>query len=234
MGYDANAVETSAGVGVYEHAIWLAADDYIEGLEDQYTPLEQVLAQVRTFRGFRGLLNHIYTRLFKPSPNNPKHRTDQYTTMVNSVLDYNDIDLLDAIFDIYVALCAKYNQLPSVLNYCTMVGLSAATVKTWLTGAVRDYDFSESDEDFRQFSQTSRKHKQVVQRWFDVSEGAMYDNAASGNVGGIFLMKAAFGYRETAPVQVPETLVKPRLSRSEVLSLTNDNLAVEDLDLPDI
>lgn len=233
--YGLNAQPLSDQVAIYENSIYRVADEYAESLVSDYMPPDKVQERLCTFRGFRGLLNYEYIRLFKPTASNPKHRRDQYTTMVNSVLDYNDIDLLDSIFDVYVSLCAKYYQIPSVLNFCTMTGLTYATVKTWLNGAVR-FDGSnisgtrsEDTEDDAPYIYDSyisnspvgtRSHKEVVKRWLDISEGSMYDNAASGNVGGIFLMKSAFGYRETAPVQIEESAGRPRLSKAEILALS--------------
>lgn len=247
--YGLNSQPINEQLSIYENAIYRVADEYAESLVSDYMPPDRVQERLSTFKGFRGLLNYEYIRLFKPTASNPKHRRDQYTTMVNSVLDYNDIDLLDSIFDVYVSLCAKYNQLPSVLNFCTMTGLTYQTVKSWLDGAVRFPDVvgsgnvgtrSEDTEDDAPYIYSSpiyhspvgtRTHKEVVKRWLNISEGSQYDNASSGNVGGIFILKSAFGYRETAPVQIEESAGRPRLSKAEILALSGPS---DDADqLPD-
>jgi len=242
--YGLNAQPLNEQVSIYENSIYRVADEYAESLVSDYMPPDKVQERLCTFKGFRGLLNYEYIRLFKPTASNPKHRRDQYTTMVNSVLDYNDIDLLDSIFDVYVSLCAKYNQIPSVLNFCTMTGLTYQTVKSWLDGAVR-FDGSDisgtrsedADGDAPYIYSSSiytgtvgtRTHKEVVKRWLNISEGSQYDNASSGNVGGIFILKSAFGYRETAPVQIEESAGRPRLSKAEILALSGPS---DDSDQP--
>ena len=107
------------GVNVYEHKIYELCDEYISNLDADIKEAENKITKKSTFRG---MLKYIYKNLFKP-----KKGENIYNNSIkrNSNLDYDDIELLNDIWDIYTELCYRYSQDPSLLNFSVLTGISS-------------------------------------------------------------------------------------------------------------
>lgn len=167
-----NTTRTPDGAEVYTHKIYSLADAYIETLG---TTPEKQAEQIKKAPVFRGMLKHIYMQLFKPTDGRKE----------NSCIDYTDIDAIDAIWNIYTSLCYQYNHNPTILNFSIMVGIGNDTINTWKTGKLRD-----------DIGKNGQKRSATVKKWFDECEAAAYDVAMGGNPGGMFVLKACYGYVE--------------------------------------
>ena len=182
-----NTIRADNGGEVYETKIHAIADQY---LLDTLTEEEQENPKIDSTL-FSGMIHRIYVMIFKPTPANEAiYREHQYQNIrQGSILDYDDIATLDKLFDIYADLCAKYRMCPSLLGYGNMIGLSKDTINDWITGRTRK----------------SSEHCQTAKRWKSVCEAALADRAIMSNsIGSIFALKAAHGWRETAPIGAEE------------------------------
>lgn len=102
--------------------------------------------------------------------------------------DTADIDNLDRLFDIYIRLCSKCHVLPTLEMYALMIGISNATISSWIAGEYR----------------SSTGHCQTAKKWFDICKSFTINrlhNKGGTDANLIFIAKAAYGMAETAPVQ---------------------------------
>lgn len=184
-----NAIRAADGTAVYETKIHEIADQY---LLDTLTAEEQENPRIDSTL-FSGMIHKIYVAIFKPTPANEEiYREHQYQNIrQGSILDYDDIQTLDRLFDTYCDLCAQYRMCPSLLGYGNMIGLSKDTINDWIVGRTRK----------------SSEHCQTAKRWKSVCEAALADRAVMSNsIGSIFALKAAHGWRETAPIGAEEVV----------------------------
>ena len=168
----ANTVITSSGSEVYLNNIYEEADRYIADLDaEDDEERKQLMCRPAIFRG---MLKTIYLNLFKKEPGESR----QYNRC--SKLDYDNIEVLDELWDVYSLLAYKYNQVPSLLGFSLMTGISRDTFNDWAKG------------EYRQGS----AHIRTIKKWMEESEGALLDGAIQGNPGCMFALKCNHGYRE--------------------------------------
>lgn len=186
-----NTVKTEEGVEVYTDDIYIYAEEYIDTLYDK----ESIYSS--TGNTFTGMIKYI-------------NRHIGFTKDI-----YADINILNDIWEVYTDLVYKYNQKPTIEEYCLLIGISRETIYTWMRGEYRSGDICEKFGSSR---------SDTIKKWQEECRLGRYKSAASGNVGGIFLCKAVDGMVETAPVQVEnqaqrqsleEIAAKYRLESSE-------------------
>lgn len=196
---------------VYVSKIHEIADRYIYNLVEGDTKAanaERASAIKRT-PIFKGMLKDIYNNIFKITDKDKKYNNKACN------VDYGDIDTLNDIWDIYTGLCYKYCQNPTMLNFSLMTGISVDTFNEWERENSRGFIYYDLDgnrikdiagwklnhqgEGYRQ--EVSSSHSESVKRWVKECEAAVFDVALSGNPGGMFILKANYGYTE-APRQI--------------------------------
>ena len=153
---------------VYENRILEYADDYIQSL-DAPGDDERIMLMHRP-PVFRGMLKYIYINIFKPK--------DTLIYNKHSIIDYNNINQIMNIWSIYVGLCYKYLSNPTILNFEIFTGISDDIIAAWGREKVG--------------SQKLAAYKSIRKE----CEAAAYDVAMSGNPGGMFILKANYGYTE--------------------------------------
>lgn len=188
----ANTDRTQDGIEVYRDRVSVLVDEYIDTLNDP----EQLYNPQTAY--FNGLIKYIHNNYFK-----------------RIKLDYSDIDNLDDIWDMYTSLCYKFNRYPTMIDYSMLIGISRDTIRTWIQGEYRAYKYYTVDgEEIRDFAawrlnhrdaefvkKPSSAHSTTAKKWMAECENALLRGAAEGNkVGCIFMLKANYGYTETAPV----------------------------------
>ena len=180
------AKDSAKPIEVYESDINLYADEYIQSLDNPDSIYQSSV--------FTGMVKYIYMHLFKPD------KVQMYNC--NSVLNTQDIESIDRIWNRYTLLCYKYRKRPTLLNFSLLVGISMDTINTWIRGEYRN---------------ASALHSETAKKWKSECEGALIDGAIDNNsVGCIFALKACYGYAETAPVQTATQDNKPRMSAEQI------------------
>ena len=185
----ANTIKVSESIEVYESKIFELVDEYISDLDNP--------DDIKTNRSlFTGMVKYLYMQYFK-----------------NTSIDYDDIDLLDSIFNIYTSLCYKYSKRPTLLNFSIMIGISMDTLNSWKREETRGFIYFDDkgdriydlpawrlhhpNEDYRQ--EISSSHSETVKKWLKECESTLVDGAIENNsIGCIFALKANYGYVETA------------------------------------
>lgn len=164
-----NTTKAADGQEVYTNDIYFYADEYINSLPDP-DELYKLSSSV-----FTGMIKYI-NRCMGFNKNKKM---------------YEDIVLLNDIWDTYTELVYKYNQKPTIEEYSLLIGINRDTIYSWLNGETRD-EYS---------SKLSLTRSDTIRKWQEECKLGRYKGAAAGNVGYIFLCKAVDGMAETAPVQ---------------------------------
>lgn len=164
-----NTVVADNGIEVYTDNMYFYADEYIDTLQNK----DKIYNA--TGNCFTGLIKYINTHMgFNKSI-------------------YEDINILNNIWDVYVELAYRYNQKPVLEEYALLIGCSRDTLYSWMNGETRSGDYCDK---------LGSSRSDTIKKWQGECRLGRYKSAASGNVGGIFLCKAVDGMVETAPVQV--------------------------------
>ena len=158
-----NTVTTVDGVEVYTSQIAEIADRYIADLED--------IDSIYTYEVFTDLLLYI---------------SDNMTPLNN----YNDITVLDNLFNIYKRLCSKYRVLPTLYDFSMMINIDPSTITRWMNGETRGGLTSE--------------HCKTAKKWKQYCAGRLASNLSNSkgtDANKIFIAKAAYGMAETKAVE---------------------------------
>ena len=177
---------------IYNNTIYAIVDEYID-LEFSGMSQEE-LKKDRSF--FPSLVQYIYNSylgdLFK-------NKLDYKLQGIKPI--YNNIKLLDAIFNIYLNLVYKYkwNNRPSILEFSILTGINRNTIHSWLNGDLDSYILQSVSDDKRKY--ITSEYASTVQKWQAISEQSLVD----GNgelVKEIFLLKSVHGFKDSAPVEI--------------------------------
>lgn len=158
-----NTVTTVDGVEVYTSQITEIADRYIADLED--------IDSIYTYEVFTDLLLYI---------------SDNMTPLNN----YDDIRVLDNLFNIYKRLCSKYRVLPTLYDFSMMINIDPSTITRWMNGETRGGLTSE--------------HCKTAKKWKQYCAGRLASNLSNSkgtDANKIFIAKAAYGMAETKAVE---------------------------------
>lgn len=158
-----NTVTTVDGTEVYTSQITEIADRYIADLED--------IGSIYTYEVFTDLLLYI---------------SDNMTPLNN----YDDITVLDNLFNIYKRLCSKYRVLPTLYDFSMMINIDPSTITRWMNGETRGGLTSE--------------HCKTAKKWKQYCAGRLASNLSNSkgtDANKIFIAKAAYGMAETKAVE---------------------------------
>lgn len=158
-----NTVTTVDGVEVYTSEIAEIADRYIADLED--------IDSIYTYEVFTDLLLYI---------------SDNMAPLNN----YDDIRVLDNLFNIYKRLCSKYRVLPTLYDFSMMIDIDPSTITRWMNGETRGGLTSE--------------HCKTAKKWKQYCAGRLASNLSNSkgtDANKIFIAKAAYGMAETKAVE---------------------------------
>ena len=73
------------------------------------------------------MLSTVYNRLFKPDHNLPNNQ--------KSLVNYNDIELLQVLADKFIDICQRFNKSLGLMSFAYMIGCSYSTLDNWLKAA---------------------------------------------------------------------------------------------------
>lgn len=98
---------------------------------------------------------------------------------------YNNIDLLNILWDIYTSICYKFLIKPTLLRYNIFIGINKSTINEWIKG-----------------NKSNNKYTESAKKWLAECESTLYDEAINtGNIGCIFALKCNYGYKESVIVE---------------------------------
>lgn len=112
-------------------------------------------------------------------------------------INNDDIDTLDHIFNIYLRLCSKCNVLPTMYTFSFLTGISTQTFNMWNISSTLD-----SNSNIKGY-RLNNKHSDIFKKWHDICKSGVINklhNQNGTNANLIFIAKAGYGMRETAPI----------------------------------
>lgn len=151
----------------------------------------------------------------------PKYwRAVLYAVRDNAVgkADTDDVDGLYKLWDAYKGLCAQYGVLPTIAGFGMMTGHSRDMYGRWGTKYRKD---------------VTTGHSRFYQKALKDCEDAISEslsNDAKTSVNRIFVAKALYGWRETAPVR--EEALPDRVLTSEQLPRLSSSMGAIESSLP--
>lgn len=207
------------GTDVYTNRITRLCDKYISSLADTE---EECRELIRNKQCFKGMLKYIYINLLK------KKDSREHCN-----IDYSNIECINNLWEIYTTLCYKYNQLPYTLGFFIMTGISNMTINEWEKGRRRG-NINISTRKGGEGGRAAISHREAVKNWKEETEANLWDSAAGGNPGAMFLLKASFGYSEGAQQLQITTDAGQRQSAEEIAARHTAGLldAAEDPEAP--
>ena len=116
---------TEGGIEIHENLIESLFLEYFR--DRDIDPQHDTIKQTK----FNAAWKYIYNRLFKPDINTVRYNNK------NSKLDYNDINELNNICDIYIDLCFEYNVIPCQYGFYRLTGITRDTLNRWEKGSSR-------------------------------------------------------------------------------------------------
>lgn len=119
-------------------------------------------------------------------------------------LDYKNFDLLDILFDKYVALSCLYNHAVYLSSFSIFINLSQDILYHWVQG------------DTKLTPDAMRK----LQKWRKAAENAQ---ETSDSVKSMFLLKAKYGYSEEQTQTPQQTVQVSQLPPADGLLLPEQN-----------
>lgn len=158
-----NTVTTVDGIEVYTSELTEIVDRYINDLED--------IDSIYTYEVFTDMLLYI---------------SENMTPLKN----YNDITVLDNLFNIYKRLCSKYRVLPTLYDFSMMINIDPSTITSWINGDYRGGPTS--------------VHSKTAKKWKQYCAGRLASNLSNSkgtDANKIFIAKAAYGMAETKAVE---------------------------------
>ena len=106
-------------------------ENRIEEIIDNYSIKYNCNVQNIKQLQWNDVLLHIYKSLF--SYNNER------------IVNYNDIDFLNYIADIYISICFRYSKSTSLYGYSIYSGITYSIIKNWNTDTVRSISYIDTD-----------------------------------------------------------------------------------------
>ena len=151
------------GIEIHDNQIESLFLEYFEdrGIDLQHDTVKQTK--------FNAAWKYIYNRLFKPDINTVRYNNK------NSKIDYNDIEKLNNICDIYIDLCFEHNIIPCQYGFYRLTGITRDTLNKWDNGESR----AGSDEG------ASLTHSDIVKKIKAAYQEFYKDNLTDAPVGQI-------------------------------------------------
>ena len=103
--------------------------------------------------------------------------------------------MIDNIFNIYLSLVYKYkwNNRPSITEFCLITGINRDTVYNWLKGDIDSYILNNTSDDRRKYITT--EYSDTVKKWQMLTEQSLVDGNGE-MIKEIFLLKSVHGFRD--------------------------------------
>lgn len=180
--------------------------------------------EVYTHRLFDLADEYVETRL----KGEEKNVSDNFRDMIFYISDRlekpdnNNLESLDNLFQGYVRLCVRYGKLPTVQAFSWLAKIHRSTFNDWENGVYRS---------------STTQYADTIKDWKEICKSFVIDeltNNGTTNVNLIFVSKACYGLRETAPLPALETENKRVLTASELPKLGNKSEQNDITELPNL
>lgn len=179
------ATEAERPYKIYINNIYSYIDDLI--ISEYQNKSQEELKQEKSF--FPRLVQYLYNNCIGDILQN---KLDYKMQGIKP--RYEDIKVIDNIFNIYTELVYKYkfNNRPSITEFCLLTGIARDTIYNWLKGDVDNYILNNTSEDKRRY--ITSEYADTVKKWQMTTEQSLVDG---NGVMEIFLLKSVHGFKDT-------------------------------------
>ena len=176
---------TKDEISIYQSDIDILCEDYISLLNDE--------SMIYKSTCFHGLLECIYKRYLK-----------NIIRKDNNRYDYEILN--DIFYNIYIPICTRYNNIPTLIQFCLLCHIDYNTVKDYKDG----YRLSDG-------SKVNNRLKEIVNGWSNISESNLLSKTINENgIGSMFALKAIYRYRDNEPIQLQIQQQETHQTREEI------------------
>ena len=197
-------------VDIYPADIERVEQNYINSLPDPES--------IYNINAFIGLIFQLHREVIKPAlikPGNIKSGCAGY-----------DIRALDSIFyNIFIPLIAKYHITPTIGMFLYLTGLYTSVIDSWKKPNTNNIYNDSNDIDnidiHSKYDVNSNISKySYYQKWSNYVEQWILGNVVNTNsIGGMFALKAVYGYSDTQTVRIEAPAAAPRISENQLKSI---------------
>lgn len=211
--------ETAEPYKIYINNIYSYIDDFIDAEYKGFT--DEELKKDKGF--FPRLIQYLYNSYIGDLLNNK--------TKVRNKIMYDDLELLDNLFFLYIDLVYKYkyNNRPSLLEYSIFININYDTLMDWKKGKEDSYIYNTNNglvnnkgkEDKRRY--VTLDYCDKVKKWSRICEQSLIDGSGE-MVKEIFLLKALYNYQDsnsTVTLNIEDN--RPLLSADVLPALLGQN-----------
>lgn len=89
--------------------------------------------ETSTQNKWNACIKYIYNHVFKPID-----KTLLRDSKCNSIIDYNNIELLNGLLEHYIYLCNLYSKAVNITSFCSLIGISRTLIYDWSIGKARE------------------------------------------------------------------------------------------------
>ena len=148
--------------------------DNINTCITEYIDKPNNIIEIKNTNSLTLLLKHLNSKII----NRLIIRDGQYN-------NYTNIDLYNALWDIYTNICYKFLIKPTIQRYSIFTGINKSTFNRWT-----------------ELNNPNDKRRVSIKKWLNECESVLYDDAINtGNVGCLFALKCNYGYKESVIVE---------------------------------
>ena len=183
--------EKESDYKIYNNTIYSLVDDFIE-LEYQNREKEE-LKQDKAF--FPLLVKYLYDNYIGDLLRNKlEYRLKKIKPF------YDDIHLLDSLFNTYTDLVYKYkfNNRPLIIEFSLFTGINKDTFYNWINGVDNNYIYNADGKTGNSYLTPERSD--AVQKWIATCERALIDG--NDTIKDIFVLKAKYNYKEAGSNEI--------------------------------
>lgn len=169
-----NPIVAYQGIEIYGSDVEIVCQDYIDRLPD----INMIYTKSAIFLG---MLDSVYKRVLKPLIYNPEQVKQQH--------NYKLLD--DIFYAVYCPICFRFNKTPTIVGFCSLVGLDQSKLYEIKTGVYHDG------------SKVNITTCRLITKWYSTCEAALVNKTVDENgIGSMFLLKAKYGYRDNQTLTI--------------------------------
>ena len=202
----------------------------IERVEENYIASLPDPDSIYNINAFIGLLFRLHREVVAPALKRPGE--------TNPGCKGYDIQSMDSVFyNVFIPLIAKYRITPTIGLFMYLTGLTSAVIDNWKKN-IDNTIYSDNDNNIDIHSTTYSDSVRVknnytkltyYQKWNNYIEQWILGNVTNTNsIGGMFTLKAVYGYSDAQTIRVEPTTTAPAISEAQLTAIATNAAQLPD------
>ena len=160
---------------------------------------------------------------------------DLFSYNGNRIVNYNDIDFLNYIADIYIAICYRYSKSTSLYGFCIYSGISYGIIKDWNNSNNRNIFYMDMDNntmieysnvtvyrilypDHKIVEVLNTIYSRLAKKIVESRQHALQDMTENGSIPALALGKIEYGWIEGKDNQLKAALLENAVTGNTLLA----------------